>query len=353
MKRNNLDALRLVAAGLVLYGHSFALLGLREPLFLSSMTLGPLGVYIFFTISGYLVAESWDRDPNLVRFFARRGLRIFPGLAACVLLTVLVLGPALTTLPLAEYFASEHTRNYLRTIALYVSYYLPGVFATNPYPNAINGSLWSLPIEFAMYIVVAIVGLLGANRWLYVALAIGSAAMTAGWAWRTETMVVVYATDLRQVFICGAYFWVGAVFHKFGLRRWFSLSATLAAAAAMLCLEPWVPLLQMALWVLLPIVVLSFGFAHSPLLERLTRSGDYSYGIYIYAFPVQQTVAHLRPGIGIVEYLIWCTAGTLVLAVLSWHLVERRALALKPRAPRTGPQPGYAAAAPAPDAASR
>lgn len=149
---------------MVLYGHSFVLLGLREPLFMSWLPLGPLGVFIFFTISGYLVSESWDRDPHLLRFFQRRLLRILPGLAVCVLLTVGVLGPLLTTLPLADYFSNPHTLGYLRTIGLYITYYLPGVFDGNRYPNAVNGSLWSLPVEFLMYIVVALVGVLHGNR---------------------------------------------------------------------------------------------------------------------------------------------------------------------------------------------
>ena len=80
MTTNNLNFVRLFGASLVLYGHSFVFLGLPEPLFLSLQPLGALGVLIFFTISGYLITESWDRDPNLSRFIARRMLRIFPAL---------------------------------------------------------------------------------------------------------------------------------------------------------------------------------------------------------------------------------------------------------------------------------
>jgi len=169
---NNLDAVRLAAAWLVLYGHAFIFLGLPEPLFLSWLPLGPLGVLIFFTISGYLVSQSWARDPSLPRFLARRALRIFPALAVCTLLSVLVLGPLLTTLPLADYFASPHTVGYLRNIALYIGYYLPGVFEHNRVANAVNGSLWSLPVEFAMYLVIAAVGVLRASRWVVLALAV-------------------------------------------------------------------------------------------------------------------------------------------------------------------------------------
>jgi len=333
MSPNNLDAVRFIAASLVLYGHSFVFLGLPEPLFLSWLPLGPLGVFVFFAISGYLVSESWERDPSVARFFARRALRIFPALIVCTVLSILVLGPLVTTLPLADYFANPHTRGYLQNIWLHIVYYLPGVFETNRVANAVNGSLWSLPVEFAMYIVVVVLGVLQANRWVVLAVAVAWALASAMWALRTQQMLVVYNFDARQVFICGTYFLAGAVFYRFGLRRWFTLGNTMVAALAMLCLERWVPLLQYASWVLLPFVVLSFGLSHTPLLDRLTRRGDYSYGIYIYAFPIQQSVAYLWPGVGIVSYLLVCFAATLALAALSWHLVEHRALALKPRRP--------------------
>lgn len=331
MSLNNLDAVRLAAAGMVLYGHSFVLLGRPEPLFLSWLPLGPLGVYIFFTISGYLVSESWDRDPHLLRFFQRRLLRILPGLAVCLVLTVLVLGPLLTTLPLKTYFTHQHTWGYLQNIALHIVYYLPGVFEHNRVANAVNGSLWSLPVEFLMYIVVAVVGVLHGNRWVVAVLAIASAATSLLWAQVSQEMLVVYNFDLRQAFICGTYFWVGACFQKFDINRHLTLSTGMLALFAMLCLEPWTRQLAMASWVLLPTVVLAFGFAHSPWLARLTGSGDYSYGVYIYAFPIQQAVVYLWPQIGVGTYLLVCTAGTLVFAILSWHLVERRALSLKPR----------------------
>lgn len=253
----------------------------------------------------------------------------------CVLLTMLVLGPLLTTLPLQAYFTNQHTWSYLQNIVLHIVFYLPGVFETNRIANAVNGSLWSLPIEFAMYIIVAVVGVLHGNRWVMATLAVVSAAISLLWAQVSQEMLVVYNSDLRQIFLCGTYFWVGACFYKFNLKRHLTLSAGMLALFMMLCLEPWTRQLAMASWVLLPIVVLAFGFSHSPWLSRLTGKGDYSYGIYIYAFPIQQAVAYLWPQMSIGTYLLVCMAGTLVLAVFSWHWVERRALALKPHRPTT------------------
>jgi peptidoglycan/LPS O-acetylase OafA/YrhL len=120
-QQNNLNALRLLAAGLVLYGHSFVFLGLREPVFMSSMPLGPLGAYIFFTISGYLVTQRWQQDPHTGRFFVRRTLRIFPGLFVCTLLSVLVLCPLVTTLPVRQYFSNPTAWKYLSNLFLYIA----------------------------------------------------------------------------------------------------------------------------------------------------------------------------------------------------------------------------------------
>src|SRR5581483_536908 len=148
---NIFDFVRLIGAALVIYGHAFVLTGSAPPAFLGN-GVHTIGVKIFFVVSGYLVAQSWLRDRNLVRFVCRRVLRIFPALAAVVLLTVAVLGPVMTSLPLAAYFSAPAVPLYLRNILLYINYGLPGVFLHNTYPSAVNGSLWSLPAEVSLYL---------------------------------------------------------------------------------------------------------------------------------------------------------------------------------------------------------
>jgi peptidoglycan/LPS O-acetylase OafA/YrhL len=333
MIQNNMNAIRLTAAGMVLFGHSFAFHGMREPHVFPWAPLGPVGVYIFFIISGYLVSESWDRDPNLLRFFQRRLLRIIPGLAVCILFTIFVLGPLLTTLSLTDYFTHEYTWGYLKNIALYIVYQLPGVFENNKVPNAINGSIWSLPVEFLMYVVVAILGFMHGNRWLFLAMAVASAITCLLWANVTKEVIVFYNFDVKYIFICGIYFWVGACFYKFKLLRFVTLSIGMLALLALLFLEPYARQLTWAAWILLPIAVLTCGFSFSPILGKLTSSGDYSYGVYIYAFPVQQAVVYLWPQLSISNYIIFCSFITLILAITSWHLVESRALAFKPLRP--------------------
>lgn len=335
---NNLTALRWFAAGLVLYGHAFVFLGLPEPLFLQWVPMGPLGVYIFFAISGYLVAQSWSRDPHVFRFLAKRALRIFPGLVVCTLLSVLVLGPLLTTLDASTYWRNEHTRGYFTNIALYITYHLPGVFADNRLPHAVNGSLWSLPVEFFMYLMLALLGLLAAAfklaserlmAWAVGLMSLVFMALAALWAGTATEALVAYRTDLRQVPMCGVYFLVGASLFYFKIHKYFTLSNVLLAFVLWLCLGMQPHWFAMAAWVLLPFVVLAFGLAQHPLLVRM-HAHDYSYGIYIYAFPVQQTLVSFWPQMPLPAYLLSSFVITVALAALSWHFVEKPALKLKP-----------------------
>lgn len=338
--RNNLTALRWFAACLVLYGHAHAFLGLPEVLFMQIVPMGLLGVYIFFAISGYLVAQSWSRDPHVLRFMAKRALRIFPGLVVCTLLSVLVLGPLLTSLDANAYWQNEHTLGYLSNIALYISYHLPGVFANNAWPHAVNGSLWSLPVEFFMYLLLALIGLVGAlvqaalnmqraTAWLVGGMSLLFIALAALWALPTQEAMVVYRTDLRHIPMCGVYFMVGASLYCFQWEKHFTLSNVLLALVAWLSLSHRTQWFAMASWLVLPFVVMAFGLARHPWLGRM-HTRDYSYGIYIYAFPVQQTVASFWPQMPLPAYLLSTFVITVALAATSWHFVEKPALKYKP-----------------------
>jgi peptidoglycan/LPS O-acetylase OafA/YrhL len=152
-RATNFDFLRLLAATFVVYGHSYPLTGRVSPSFCGN-GFGSLGVKIFFSISGYMIASSWLHDPHFGRFWLRRALRILPALTVVVLLSVVVLGPLLTNLPLSIYLYSPQTFYYFYNLVLYINYDLPGVFDQNIFPHAVNGNLWSLPAEVFMYATV-------------------------------------------------------------------------------------------------------------------------------------------------------------------------------------------------------
>lgn len=332
-RQNNLNLLRLFAASLVVFGHAFVFLGKTGPDLLGFHP-GALGVYIFFCVSGFLVAQSWDRDPDFKRFMARRALRIFPALVVCVLATVLILGPLFSSLGWQAYFRSPDTWGYLRNIGLYIVYSLPGVFTENCYKNAVNGSLWTLPVEFAMYLILAVSSLIVRNRLFCAFLAVVWCFVSFLWAKESGSMYVVYGTDLRQLFMCGVYFWIGASVNRAGLQRFLNMKVAACALLLHFLVAPYPSFSFVSNWFIIPILALSFGLRPAiPAVSKLLQNRDYSYGIYIYAFPVQQSIACLYPHMSIAPYLVLSAVLIVFCASLSWHLVEKPFLSLKPFCP--------------------
>jgi peptidoglycan/LPS O-acetylase OafA/YrhL len=317
---NNFDVLRLFAAGLVLFSHSFPLTGRHEPLMPHS--LGRTGVEIFFATSGFLVAKSWFSDPSPRRFAARRALRIMPGLTVAVLVTAFLVGPLFTSKSPQQYFASPAPWAYsIANIMLRPIGTLPSVFTHNPFPSA-NGSLWSLPTEVMAYFLLATAAAYGAlrSRRVLVAGLLVAASASAGapghWSLRLISVffgaVVLYLyrdrvplrADLAAVLMA---LWVG------------SYSTRFSAAVAVIAL---------------PYLVTFFAYRSPKRLRRVCAAGDVSYGVYIYAFLMQQCLVATFGAIN--PYLLFGATLPIVwlIALASWRLVERPALARKPRAPR-------------------
>ncbi|MGH8033004.1 MAG: acyltransferase family protein, partial [Luteimonas sp.] len=227
--------------------------------------------------------------------------------------------------------------------ALYPAYALPGVFANNVYPAAVNGSLWSLPVEFLMYltfpVVYAISRMDKTNR-LLCAFTIGLCALSL-YAIRISPMTqqtVVYGTGVPSILDTGPYFFLGALFSMTQLRKALDPTVALFVAGALLFFQPnsafW---MEITLYVVAPYCLLSYATAASPVLSRAGRFGDPSYGIYLYGFPAQQTVCHFMPGVSAVTNTLIALPIAVILAYASWHLIEKRALAIKPRRHRAVP----------------
>lgn len=330
---NNLNLLRLIAAALVVFGHACTFIGKTSPA-VFGFPPGALGVYIFFSVSGFLVAQSWERDPHLVRYITRRSLRIFPALIVCVVATTFVLGPLFSSLGWKDYFRNAETWGYLRNIGLYIVYGLPGVFTENSFKCAVNGSLWTLPVEFAMYLLLPFSSLIARNRLNCAFLAVVWGAVAFFWARNTESMLVVYGTDVRQVFLCGMYFWIGALINRAGLQKFLGFRVAACALLMHFIVAPYPSLSSASNWLIIPILALSFGLKRAiPSVSKLLQNRDYSYGVYIYAFPVQQAIVCLYPQITLAPYLVSAGVLIFVCAFLSWHLVEKPFLALKPFGP--------------------
>lgn len=320
---NNFDFLRLAAAMAVLLSHQFALSGQPEPLFLYS-SWGGLGVLVFFAISGYLVAGSWLRDPHLWRFLVRRFLRIWPGLAVATVVIAFVLGPLVR----AEYFSSPLTWAYLQLLGLWTfEVQLPGIFSENPHPLGANGSLRTIPIEVKCYLLLGLVGTFGCMRRNGLVLVLLFAALAV---WFFVFLKTGYEDPWRMKFQMGVVFFSGVclgVLRPYWLayRRWMAVAASLAVV--WLWFGGWN---DVVMTLGLPVATVVFGSGTTPVLRRAGRFGDVSYGLYIYAFPVQQTVIWATGNrLSVLEGACVSIPVTVVLALLSWHAVERPALRWK------------------------
>lgn len=338
---NNLDALRVFAALMVIYGHGSVLSG-AEAAGIWGVPFARVGLDVFFSVSGYLVTASWERNPRLGTFLLKRALRIFPGLIACVLATVVVLGPLLTCLPLRAYLTDWGTFAYLGNIALYSELYLPGVFGGLREEGAVNGSLWSLLPEFACYLTVPIFALIAARLRVAALVAAAMLCGTAGLAmfYGGVEAIGLFHLDLRYALVEAPFFFVGAGLYlldrRFGDPFW-RPDLCLLFFSGNYVISAWLDWWNIPFeWFTLPYMVLAFGRMSLAGVRRTARFGDLSYGLYLYAFPVQQAVLAIWPQAG--NPVLLCTTLTVPLAALSWHLIERPAIAWRGRLAPASPE---------------
>jgi len=339
-RRNNFDFLRIVAAFCVLISHQHALTGQPEPSVLGAQSLGGFGVLVFFAISGFLVSQSWQQDPCLWRFAARRLLRIWPGFAVVILLVSVVLGPLVSTLPPRDYYQHPGFVDYFFNLLFRLRDGLPVNFTGSAIPHASNGSLWSIPLELACYVALAGAGVLGLLRraWALPMAALLSAAVYffAQPYWLALTQRAGLGQEFLLLAMFGNFFLAGAAASSLALhqrphvqQQAIALSCVLLGLAAYLADQP-----LLAIWCVLPVIVSLFGNMQTPLIRHAGHFGDLSFGVYIYAFPVQQTLIWLyKDRLSWLTLLAACVAVTLGLAWLSWHAVEKWALQLKPQRP--------------------
>jgi peptidoglycan/LPS O-acetylase OafA/YrhL len=334
-RENNFDFVRCLAAILVIWGHSAALLGLPVTS-LWGMPISEIGVLIFFSISGYLITESWQRDPRPLPFFLKRGLRIFPALIGCVIVSACIIGPVATELPWLAYFSHPGFADYFKNIALLPRYSLPGVFDANTYKYAVNGSLWTLPVEFFCYCSVATLAIGRARLSLSGVVLLATTLVCAGDVYFSHFYhgppIIVLDTSVAPSVSIMPFFFIGSIFCALKDRISFRTDLAVTMASVMFVVEyRWPQVLMFSSWLALPYSTLTFCLHPLPVLRKWGRFGDFSYGIYLYAFPVQQLLIHFfRNNIRFGMLALLATLCSVALAWFSWHLIERPALMLKP-----------------------
>jgi peptidoglycan/LPS O-acetylase OafA/YrhL len=326
--QDNFLLLRVLAAAAVIYGHGYAMVpqrGLPDVFVWLGWGSGTIAVDSFFLTSGFLVAGSFLRRRNVLEFIWARALRVLPAYTLCMIGCAFVLGACYTSLPLLDYLKHPATRGYVLVNLHFnttMAWYLPGVFTDNPRRSTINGSIWTLPAEVRMYLWVALLGGLGIlSRRAYCNVLLAGL-FVLGLLAPDYLLMVPQPMFVRLAgfFALGVFCYINRDIVPANGR----LVLTLAALAWLLRNTPVYPFafgLTEASFV--------FWFAYRTLWRGYNRFGDYSYGIYLWGFPMQQLMAHYFPTAApLTNAALGLPLATLV-AVVSWHFVEKPALLLK------------------------
>ncbi len=329
---NNVRLLRHLAALAVILFHCYAL-NLRwdeDPIAKltgAPVDLGSIGVQVFFALSGFLIAQSWCQHPSARQFIEARVLRIYPALIAAVIFTVLVGWPT-SRMPLAHYLTDPQTVYYLWRTSTGIEGTLPlPIFPDNPYPRAPNGSLWTLPVELRLYVGMLAMGAFGvlARPRLTLPIALVATVLLVYVPGPISLLIdSVRIRSLAIIFICGAlaYVWRDR------------LPLSIVGALVLLAFYLGMGITFLRAVITLPMIAyITLVLAYHPRLRisRLAKGPDFSYGLYVYAFPIQQLVLWRWPGIGIAGLFLAATPVIAAVAAMSWYGLERPALALKRR----------------------
>jgi len=334
---NNFDAIRLVAALLVLFGHAYALAGRPTDPISSLVALGFIGtlaVAVFFILSGFLIARSVERS-TLSSYLAARVLRIIPALALVTTLEAWALGP---------YFFEGDVPWYLHNLALAhmknvlvfgLEPWIAGVFASNPVPF-VNGSLWTLPVEALFYLLLPFLLLLATQRrWIVLGLWLTSLAAEPVAVWyglndaALEGGLLFNAVRVFPTIRMAGYFLAGVVAWLYRDRVPWDRGVFLAAVILLFAARGGMAA-SLVLKLCLPYTILYAGLAGGFGSRLKARIGDLSYGLYLFGFPVLGSIVALSHQTLSAETVFGIALPiTLAFAILSWHLVENPALRLR------------------------
>jgi peptidoglycan/LPS O-acetylase OafA/YrhL len=328
---DNFLLLRFIAAALVIYGHAPAIAGGYAPMDIFvrmgwGKYSGAIAVDIFFIVSGFLVTGSFHRRQHLIDFIWARFIRIMPAYAACLLLSAFLIGPLFSTHSFKEYIFDHGAYTYVwENLQLKpggLLWNLPGVFTDNPKRATINGSIWTLPAEVHMYVWVAVFGIVGAirRRWLFNIALLGFFVFGFVWPGDIPKVLMGHYVQWAALFGIGGFCYInrswipihGGLLLAASLTAWLLRSATIYPALFAICEMLFV-----------------FWFAYNIRWRGFNRFGDYSYGIYLWGYPMQQVVAALAPLLPALLNALFGFLGALSVAVMSWHALEKPALRLK------------------------
>lgn len=337
-RENYFDLIRLIAAVLVIFSHAYPLSGSgkEDPLYQftnGQITLGNLAVCIFFIISGLLITNSYLYSDNIITFLKARLLRIFPGLIGVIFVSTFLLGPMVTSLSFVDYIRNEGVVQYLKAVFLFpMQWSLPGVFEENAYKGVVNGSLWTIPFEFLCYLLI---GLFGVFRLLRKRLIILLITIMTFYCYVFFDQINPAGSghflglEIKTIIELLMFFLIGCIACLFKDKITFNKKVVMMGLITIfvsMVYGGFKPLFA----VFGSYIILYLAFLPQSRLSKITSFGDFSYGIYLYAFPIQQLVTFWYGGqTSVLANFSISMPITLVFAVISWNIVEKNSLKLK------------------------
>lgn len=320
-KDNCFDTARLVAALMVMFAHQSVLSGLDEPSIFGFGGISGTAVAIFFSISGFLVSRSAMRSDNFIVFMGKRVRRIFPALIPCAIFMYVIVGGIVNDWNTRYLLSGDIVTNIIKTI-----YFIPvtndGISSAFKHPG-LNGSLWTLPLEFMCYLFVSVFVSIWKDKRVFILLFIISFIAAIFFQLSSYKVSIFYIPAWLFPLRAMAFFF-GAIlamyidaWNRIDIKLPLAVCLTLFMYTTMSFTLEYSVIRYIVISFLTISVCVSFG---DPLVKGRF---DYSYGIYIYAFPIQQLVINYTY-LGVYSGLVLTACITLLMASLSWHFVESR-----------------------------
>ncbi|MGJ0429762.1 acyltransferase family protein [Methylobacter sp.] len=332
-KDNNFNLIRFFAAIAVLLSHSYPLaLGkfVNEP-FESALgiNLGEIALDIFFVTSGFLVTGSLLKRDSIKQFLLARIVRIYPGLFFSVLFMVLFIGVFNTNLPLWDYLTDKKVFLFAINNSIMlgkdVKFYLPEVFLSNPYPYVVNGSLWSLPWEIRMYLLLVLFSILNKLTLTYRSNVCNCVLLMYLFSFIFYLLGKLsnyhYHIFIQHILHFSIIFFSGSLFYFYKEKIILNeIMFFLVIIAAFIFIKSGLNIKVIYL-LIFPYAVIFLAYVPSGFIRYFNTIGDYSYGIYLYAFPVQQYIISYN-NVTPFELSMYSIPFVILISIFSWHFIE-------------------------------
>jgi len=337
---NSFDDLRFLFACLVLFVHSYVLLygqvgaGTDPFTIVTHFQLSPgtLAVYGFFVLSGFFMIQSLESNRSLWQYTKNRVLRIVPAFWLSLFLSSFVVvplifesSPILSTKAGSSLYFFMHSAVFQAFGSVWT---ISGAYLDNPI-ESINGSIWTLKYEVLLYVLLPLIyTFVYRKSKLILAFMVVLLVLSLGYILAEFMIFNIFNSDeYSKLLLLTSYFFYGVLLYLY--RELVIVSKRFILISSFIfIISMFFGNLKLITLLFYPYIIIAIG---SVIRTRFfSKSGDYSYGMYIYAFPVQQTLVHFfKSDLNAYTLLVFSFLLTLMLSIVSWHLYEKKILTLK------------------------